>query len=257
MKLIPNIENNSELKVAMSKCLNGHLENLDKYNKDENQKQLELCQVGKMLVTYFPGYEIKEVREIPDFILSNGEFEIGLEHEIITNSELRKTHGFFENIFHLAGRDLISEIETQNVLLNCYLHKDLTFTNNQKSELIDLAKRVIIHYIATNELISNSLVSRIVSMKHTQLSICINFGAYMVSDINKELIQKAIDKKESKIEKYKKNTNLPQWLLLVAGGASEYSYDIEQSKIIDIKVKSTFDKVYLMTDFQNELYELK
>jgi hypothetical protein len=26
---------------------------------------------------------------------------------------------------------------------------------------------------------------------------------------------------------------------------------------MDIKVQSTFDKVYLMSDFRNELYELK
>lgn len=43
----------------------------------------------------------------------------------------------------------------------------------------------------------------------------------------------------------------------MAGGVSEYSYDIEEYFLKDFRIKSTFDKVLLMSDFKNKLYELE
>jgi hypothetical protein len=256
MKLTPNKNDDFNLQVSMESLLGEHLNKLDKFKKGDNQKQLELCQVGKMLATYFPDFLIKQVREVPDFIIGKGKLEIGLEHEIVINSKIQKIHGFFENIFHLVEKDLVTSNINLKVLLNCFLYKNITFSINEKNQIFESLKNTIINYLENGELIKNNLISSIFPMKHTQFNLCPNFGAFMVSDLTQELIQEAINKKERKIESYRNSTKLPQWLLLVAGGANESSYDIEFSEIQKVKITSTFDKVLLFSDFDNELYEL-
>ncbi|PKH51230.1 hypothetical protein CXF68_11300 [Tenacibaculum sp. Bg11-29] len=247
----------NEFRNSMELIIGDYLEGLNSQNKGDKQKQLELCQVGKMLVTYFPEFKIKEMREVPDFIISNNELTVGLEHEVVSNFELRRKHGFFENLFRLAERDLLKSNDTPNLLLNCFLYQDLEFPAESKAELIENIKEVLNHYFKYNEIIDNGLIKDIFKQPHNTLSLAPNFGAHMVSDITEGIIQEAINKKEKKIENYRRKTELPQWLLIVAGGVSEYSYDIEEYFLKDFRIKSTFDKVLLMSDFKNKLYELE
>ena len=244
------------IKLKMEKTIRKHLDGLDSYNQSDYQKQLEICQLGKLLVTYFPEFLIEEVREKPDFIISDGEKRIAIEHQTILDPVTKSYQGFYENIFHIAERDLRDESTLPNFLANCYLKDNLPFTNSDKKMLIQLVKDTVTEYVLNDNLVENQLISKIFKMPHSKKSLNTNFGAYMVKDLDAETLINFIAKKEDKVKSYRQNTGLEQWLLLVTGGAAEYSFDIEEP-IEKLDIKSSFDKIYLMADFDNELYEIK
>ncbi|MCP4552843.1 MAG: hypothetical protein GY834_12560 [Bacteroidetes bacterium] len=244
------------IKFKMEKTIRKHLNGLDSYNQSDYQKQLEICQLGKLLVTYFPDFLIEEVREKPDFIISDGKKRIAIEHQTILDPVTKSYQGFYENIFHIAERDLRDESTLPNFLANCYLKDNLSFTNSDKKMLIQLVKDTVTEYVLNDNLVENLLISEIVKIPHSKKNLNANFGAYMVKDLDAETLIDFIAKKEDKVKSYRQNTRLEQWLLLVTGGAAEYSFDIERP-IDKLDIKSSFDKIFLMADFDNELYEIK
>jgi uncharacterized protein YlzI (FlbEa/FlbD family) len=248
--------NQRTIKLEMEKMIRKHLNGLDSYNQSDYQKQLEICQLGKILVTYFPDFSIEEVREKPDFIISDGKKRVAIEHQSILDPVTKSYQGFYENIFHIAERDLRNDSSLPNFLANCYLKDNLSFKNSDKNTLIQLIKDTVTEFILNDNLIENHLIGEIFKMPHSQINLNANFGAYIVTDLDAKTLIDFIIKKEDKVKSYRQNTGLEQWLLLVTGGASEYSFDIEKPiEIMDIN--STFDKIYLMADFNNELYEIK
>jgi len=70
-----------------------------------------------------------------------------------------------------------------------------------------------------------------------------------------DLLEQAIKKKEKKISSYRENSGNIQWLLIVIGSNGESSYNM--NKTIEVDIKTEFDKVYVLEDFNNKLYELK
>ncbi len=244
------------IEFEMEKRIRKHLNGLDSYNQSDYQKQLEICQLGKLLVTYFPEFSIEEVREKPDFIISDGKKRIAIEHQTILDPVTKSYQGFYENIFHIAERDLRNESSIPTFLANCYLRDNLSFKNSDKKMLIQLVKDTVTEYVLNDNLVENPLISEIFKMPHSKKNLNANFGAYMVRDLDTETLIEFIIKKEDKVKSYRQNTGLEQWLLLVTGGAAEYSFDIEKP-IERLDINSGFDKIYLMADFDNELYEIK
>lgn len=240
----------------MERTVRKHLIGLDGYNQSDHQKQLEICQLGKALVTYFPEFSIKEVREKPDFIISDGKKAIGVEHQTILDEKTKKKRGFYENIFRIAERDLKKESLLPNFLANCYLKNNLVFKSSNKNTLIQLVKDIVTNFVLNDLFEENPLIRKIVKMPHSKKNINVNFGAYIVKNLNAETLIDFIIKKEGKVESYRKNTGLEQWLFLVTGGAEEYSFEIEKP-MENLEINSSFDKIFLMADFDNELYELK
>lgn len=256
MKKVEPILTDDNLTNLIGHKITHHLKELDRYKKADKQKQLELCQIGKFLATFFPNYDIKQVREEPDFVITNGKTDFGLEHEVITNTTIRKQQGFYENIFHLAERDIQSMNELPNFLANCYLKQNLNFKTKDKSELIQIVKKVVSTSILKNEIPENPIIDRIVQMPHSKKNLIVNFGAHMVQNLSEKIVYDFIKKKENKIEKYSSNTGLHQWLILLAGGVSEYSYDVIEGLNFE-HLETKFSKVFLLADFDNKLYELK
>ncbi|MBD3629269.1 hypothetical protein [Cyclobacterium sp.] len=80
--IVPKL-NQRTIKFEMEKTIRKHLNGLDSYNQSDYQKQLEICQLGKLLVTYLPDFSIEEVREKPDFIISDGKKRVAIEHQCI------------------------------------------------------------------------------------------------------------------------------------------------------------------------------
>ncbi|MBK6263531.1 hypothetical protein JKA74_00675 [Marivirga sp. S37H4] len=244
------------IRQEMERTIRKHMKNLDSYNQSDHQKQLEICQLGKILVTYFPKYSIEEVRERPDFIISDGIKRIGIEHQTVLDVKTKKKQGFYENIFNIAERDLQGDSLLPNFLANCYLKNNLSFKSSDKTALIQLVKEIVTEFILSDNFLENPLIRRIRKMPHSQKSLSVNFGGYWVKSLDSETLRDFIVKKEGKVESYRKNTGLEQWLLLVTGGTAEYSFDIKKP-VGNLDFKSSFDKIFLMADFDNELYELK
>ncbi len=93
-------------------------------------------------------------------------------------------------------------------------------------------------------------------MDHSDVAFKYNPGGYVTSNIDTETLQKAINKKELLVEKYKKYSALErQWLLLVIGGVSpdSFKFNIEP---VDIAKSSQYERIYLLEDFDARLWRL-
>ncbi len=245
----------SETHQRIGEKINSHLKKLDRYKKDDKQKILEICQIGKLLGTFFNEFEIVNVTEKPDFIISNGNKKIGVEHELILDPKYKAEEGFYENICEKVEMNLKNDSSLPNFLVNLYLKDNLTFKIKDKNNLIEKFTELVKEFVLTGKLIPNELVKNAYKMKHSQKNVNVNFGAYMQQHITKDLILEYIAKKEKKCSSYRQNTELPQWLVLVIGGTGQSSFEVND--LFSIEIISDFDKIFLYEDFDNNLYELK
>jgi hypothetical protein len=78
----------------------------------------------------------------------------------------------------------------------------------------------------------------------------------MVQNLSANIVYDFIKKKEDKIKKYSSNTGLDQWLILLAVGGDEYSYNVIEGLNFE-KLDTQFQKVFLLADFENKLYQIK
>lgn len=255
MNLLEPKENKASLNDCLGVKINHFTKGLDRFNQSENQKILELCQVGKFLCAYFPDFKISESREQPDFIITDGSIRIGLEHQSIFVDEILQRTGFLNNIALLAERELEKEIDIPDFLVNCYIRKDISFSNKDKNNILKIFIDVIREFVLNDIIVENDLFDDLMKMPHSQKSINVNFGAYKVPVINEEKLLKAINKKEKKVKKYINNTNCEQWLLLLIGGVGEHSFYVRND--LKMNFETTFEKVFLFEDFDNRLYQLK
>jgi hypothetical protein len=226
---------------------------VDPYKNE--QKIMELCHVGKFLMYFNNQYKIKKVCEEPDFIISNDKGKIGLEHQILIDTKSKEKEGFFGNLIKIAERELIKDKDLPNFLANIHAHPSFNIKINEKQKLICEIKQIVKHFIQTGELIENEIIERISSMRHSRITLNPNMGAWLQKNINEEIISCAVEKKEKRIDNYIKNTNIPQWLLIVIGGVGESSYSVENE--LDLEISTKFDKIYLLEDFNTQLYEIK
>jgi hypothetical protein len=94
-------------------------------------------------------------------------------------------------------------------------------------------------------------------MKHSRLDFAYDQGAYFVNHINDKLIEEAIQKKESKYEKYVANSKTDhQWLLITIDSGASESYVIEEDNSLK-QVSSRFERIYILEDFSNQITRIK
>lgn len=243
-----SVENYRNLITEFTDELNG-----EPYKNE--QKILELCHIGKFLMFFNNQYKIEKVGEEPDFIISSEKNRIGLEHQILIDYKSKEKEGFFGNLVKLAEKELRKDRDLPNFLANIYSHPSFHGKIAEKQELIHKISQIVKIYIQTGELVENEIIDRISSMKHSRISLHPNMGAWWQKEVNEDLIKNAIKKKEIKIDNYLRNTNLPQWLLIVIGGVGESSYRMENE--FNLSVDTKFDKVYVLEDFNTNLFEVK
>jgi hypothetical protein len=244
-----------DLIEKLSKKINHHLDGLDRSKKDDKQKILELCHIGKLLATYYNDFDIIEIREKPDFLISNGQTTIGLEHEVILDSKAKEKEGFYENICEKVEAKLKEESNLPNFLVNLYLKENISLKLKDKNFLIEKFSEIVRQFVLTGKLLENDFVERAIKMKHSGKSINPNFGAYWQKSITENQILEFIERKESKIDIYRRTSVPTQWLVLIIGSNGQSS--LEVNTLFKVDIKSKFNKVFLYEDFDNKLYELK
>lgn len=109
-------------------------------------------------------------------------------------------------------------------------------------------------YILTGILLDNPLIDKISKIPDSYTSINV-VGVWWVNYITTDLIREAIRQKEEKIRIYRENSVNIQWLLIVIGQLGKSSFNIKKDMELDFKTE--FDKVFILEDFYNNLYELK
>lgn len=254
MKIIENNKSVLENKNTFGELINSHLKPLLTDRRKNQQKILEICHVGKFLMFFENNFEISKVTEEPDFILTNGTELVGLEHQILVDNKSKEREGFFKNIFDLAELELKKDNSLPNFLANCNIKPYTNFKLSEKEELISTIVRVVKKYVLTDILVENTIIESIWKMPHSGINISENLGAWWQKDLTNEILTKAVKKKERFISKYIKNSSEKQWLLIVIGSNGESSYLIDRN--MKYNVKSEFDKVFVLEDFNNNLYEI-
>jgi hypothetical protein len=244
-----------QIRDFLESSIRPFLEKIETNNKRNGKKIIEVCQIGKFLMLYNNGININRLYEQPDFILNNNGLNIGLEHQMIVDPGLKEKEGFIENIFSHAETAIRQDERMPNFLANCYIKPNLEYKLNQKKELISNVTEVVTTKILNNTFIDNRLIESISIMRHSKIRISPNFGGWMQKTINWDLILDAIKNKESKVALYQENSVPIQWLLLVISGIGASSYEVEQLE--DLNIVSNFEKIFLLEDFKNIMYELK
>lgn len=244
------------MRDCIGRKINRHLNGLDERRKHDKQKILELCQVGKLLCSYFDEFDIVKVSERPDFLISDGQVNIGLEHQLILDPKAKSKEGFYSNIFDKVENNLKLDDTLPNILLNLTIKEEADLTINNKLQITNQLTHILKTFVRTGQLIENSYIESARSMRHSRKSVNANYGAYWQKKIDKDLILKYIRKKDAKIESYAKNTGPIQWLVLVIGGLGESSYEAVDGEL-EFEIETRFEKVFLYEDFRNRLYELK
>ncbi|QMU31217.1 hypothetical protein [Adhaeribacter radiodurans] len=252
MKIVNQI-NHENYHERLNELINPSL-NLLQNNRNTNKKKiLEVCHTGKFLM-FFKNLKIQKLYERPDFILAQDDILIGLEHEVLLSQSHKEKEGFYDNIFSMVEEDLRSEKQLPNFLANCYLNKYLDFQPKHKPEIRTILKDVITEFVLTNQLVENPLIDRIFKMPHSQISLCPNLGAWWQQNLSEQNLLEAIMKKEEKVIDYKKAGCDKLWLLIVVGSTGESSYEIPDN--LNFLFESVFDKVFLLEDFNNNLYQI-
>ncbi|MGC3947223.1 MAG: hypothetical protein QM762_22365 [Chryseolinea sp.] len=240
---------------GIGRKINNHLANLDRNASDDKQKILELCQIGKLLCSYFDDFDIVKVSESPDFLISNGDVSIGLEHQLILDPETKAKEGFYDNIFSKVEHNLIKDETVPNFLINLIIKKDADLMINNKGAIINRVTEILREFVLIGLLSDNDFILSAHKMRHSRKSINANYGGHLQRSIDKELILEFLKKKEGKIESYKRNSGPNQWLVLVIGGLGESSYEVANA--FELLLDTQFNKVLLYEDFSNRLFELK
>lgn len=253
MEKIATRKDNINIEVYR-KLLSPYLEKLQQDEIANHKKIVELCHVGKFLMNLDSNTYIESFGESPDFLINFRGEKIGIEHRIIINDKEKSYEGFFENVFRHAEIELRKDKSIPNFLANCWLYDNIEYKQKQKNDNIQLVISLIKEYLFTNTLRENNLIERIYSMPHSRIDLCPNFGAWIQKYLSTEILQKAINEKEKKLLEYKE-TIKDVWLLLVIGGTNASSYELYKN--MQYNIQSNFDKVFLLEDHKNQLYQVK
>ena len=252
------------------------------YKSMERKSAVELYQAVILILCLDEELEIIEGdREEPDILLQGREKEkIGLEvttirkkstnlilqsifnniREIFEKTDV-ETKGFFSFYITInfpseptrAEREIITKqtIEYLNKVIKIELDNDSDFFKNP------------IFKILTEEDSKPNFIEKIAFSTASKLEFFFNEGVTTSSPLEDEepltaALINAIRKKERRLKTYTENTNTAnQWLLIINEGVSSESYDTEVFKDSAAKIETDFEKVFLLTEFDNQVITIK
>ena len=119
MEKIINTKSILDNRDNLSRLIDYHLGPLLKDQRKNRNKILEICHAGKFLMLVDQELKIFEVSEKPDFIITDGQNLMGLEHQIIVDPKEKEKEGFYRNIFDQAELELRRDKDLPNFLANC------------------------------------------------------------------------------------------------------------------------------------------
>ena len=223
------------------------------------QKQtIELNQVGKFLTLLNKPSHIITHSDSPDFIISYGDQQIGLEHERVFKDENVSYVRSIKKLFFDASKIFESTYPGITLHAECYLNTDnFKFKKNEAEQLQkEIAQYIFQVYQNHLDPIKPYFIDEVSLMRYSGVSFSYNSGAHWVSNIDKTTLERAISKKNGLVKKYKVNSGKEeQWLLIVIGNASPDSYEFEENQF-QIEIETTFDKVILMDDFKMKAWQI-
>lgn len=237
----------------------------------QRSKDDELISLGKFLYTTQLDFKITPT-EIPDFILTNENQVIGLEH---TRLEAGVDKAYIAEIWkkYLNGTLKIVQDRLPQLtgLINFTLDTDIRLFDNKA--LRDFNDKTI--KANTPNIISelaNFMIDQVNGMKpplpkfvksfsyqpsNEALSLKYNQDYFVRTDFT-EMVASAILKKEQRINAYKENTQQNEcWLLLVYSDASLSSGFKVNEHSLNSVLQTSFDRVFILNSFNQACFELQ
>lgn len=213
-----------------------------------------------------PAYSIKN-NETPDFIIKtlSGDLSIELTSLIVKSLKARES---FQDLMIAKAADLFEKKyeEKLNVFITfsensvkCSKSKIDLYTN----EIFELIEKIYLNnrdyeftisswknYEPINDYIKEIHVDNLDNYANWQ-----SFGAFVVDEIDIDLLKTVISKKEKNIPKYK-DTFDKNWLVMVANfGTKSSAHDFRFGNYETIN--SDFDKIFVYKYFEDTVIEIK
>lgn len=224
----------------------------------EEKEIMELCQIGKFLYNINSNIRILEKPQPPnpDFIIDIMGKEVGLEHTRLTIDDAEKKRKYFsvvDLIEYDAAKEFKKRYPNELRLVNFFLKNDaLEIRKHEKELLVD----IVCNYV--NDVLNGkcenkpNFVEDIEIMKHDKLSFNFIENSLEGSHLSFEHFREVVKKKETKLNIYKEKSMIDEyWLVLVGGSLNSVSLKIDDN--INYKMESTFDKVFLVSDFNGQI----
>jgi hypothetical protein len=223
---------------------------LDKFEL-EKKEILEVCQIGKFVHKIDTEIRItdKPKPPNPDFIIEYESKLIGLEHtQILTKDASR----YFKIKTLLDYAELIFDKKYPDINVHAtisILNDEWNYKQSEKSTVAENIADLVQWKILEMKFDLPEQITRIKTSKHSQVSFSYKEKNGQAENLSKERLEQEVQKKESKISEYKRSkTELSEyWLVLLIGSLSSVSYELNEN--VDYSMKSDFERVYLMTDF--------
>jgi hypothetical protein len=240
----------------ISEKISPFLDQISTRSSYDKKKKTELRHTGKFLAYFFPHLTIEKIYERPDFLIRYKKRIIGLEHTELINYNIKRQEGYIKNVFNEAENRLLKEEskDYQN-MHNCYIKSDFNYKKHPKKEIIKTIISLIKHYQKEKCVFENFMIDQIAEFPHSSFDLIPLFNSNKQSPINKEIILKAVKKKEKKISEYIKNSTDEQWLLLVISNSGRSGYDVKDD--FQIELNSPFEHIYLLEDYENNLFKIR
>lgn len=226
-------------------------------------KEFEVC--CSFLWNFNKEIQIEKISEQPDFILNIEDRKIWLEIvEITPNESIRKKEWSQEKLLNYLESYFKERKEFWNFLAICYL-KTFSFRKNDNNIIIEKLKNELISYykdfVESNKVylhiknLKSEYLKSICFQKHSQIDIIGGTWSFWVNNLSQEILLKTIQDKDEKLKKYNKNVDENILLLFIDKSKSSSYQSLED--IENMKISSSFDKVFLYSRFWNHLIPLK
>lgn len=262
MKFEINIEDLKKLiseskneKIELGKIINPILEKYDL----EKKELLEVCQIGKFVYKIDTDIQIvdKPKPPAPDFIIKYPAKLIGLEHtRILTKDASRYLK--IVSLLDYAKKNYGTKYPDANVLATISIKNDKL--DYKKNEIEGLAKEIaelVYTHQSNGNIVLPDFITEIRTTRHSQITFNYKEKNWESKYLTRDRLKEAIQKKEQKIKEYKKSKlDLSEiWLVLLIGSLNSVSYRLNEKE--DYKMSSEFDRVYLKTDYDDDIIRIK
>ncbi len=232
---------------------------INKFNLEDKEK-LEVCQIGKFLYRINPELRIadKPKPPNPDFILKIDSQTIGLEHTRIVDPTKSQKFFSISNLFDSAAKEYKLNNPDSSICATFRLKNDnLDFGQWNKKELIKTINSFVNEAIKGNFQNQPDFIDEIVIMPNSIVSFSYLENNFKGNKLTIADLKKAISIKETKLQKYYRQSNLIKefWLVLMVGSLNSASFELDEN--VDYRAESIFDKVFLMSDFSEKIIEIK
>lgn len=227
----------------------------------------ELDDIGKFIKKYDSSLILKipnDINQVPDFILDNGNKIIGIEHTRLIDQSTQKTIGTLNKILHNTKKYLLENPETSNSLINISFRygeeiiKNRNLSNRlSQKEVKEIGKNIaekILEYKKSGKFVFPNYIERIL-INEIKFSTEINLiENYISKDNYNSSLENLIKTKESKLSSYTNKKEIDEiWLLIINSAIKSSSgFTIDNKE----KIKSEFDKVLIMDNFDYNIKEI-